>query len=119
MTDSDVYLPSASSSESCDTSYLSSKEEIEVASTVQPYEGEPRVSNEDFDEDWQKRFLACSFQVKSRSKNSHYWIFILLRFCFVFYGESYAENGWCVRFCYHNILFLRNKCGEGSPCSVL
>ena len=31
---------------------LSSKEEMEVASTVQPYEGEPRRSNEDFDEDW-------------------------------------------------------------------
>ena len=29
---------------------LSSKEEMEVASTVQPYEGEPRASNEDFDE---------------------------------------------------------------------
>ena len=31
---------------------LSSKEEMEVASTVQPYEGEPRRSNEDFDEVW-------------------------------------------------------------------
>ena len=31
--------------------FLSSKEEMEVASTVQPYEGEPRGSN-DFDEDW-------------------------------------------------------------------
>ena len=30
--------------------FLSSKEEMEVASTVQPYEGEPRGSN-DFDED--------------------------------------------------------------------
>ena len=50
MTDSDVYLPSASSTESCDTSYSSSKDEIEVASTVQPNKGEPRASNEDFDE---------------------------------------------------------------------
>ena len=58
MTDSDVYLPSASSSESCDTSYSSSKEEMEVASTAQPYEGEPRAPNEDFDGDWQRRFLA-------------------------------------------------------------
>ena len=66
MTDSDVYLSSASSSESCDTSYSSSREEMEVASTVQPYEGEPCASNEDFDEDWQKWFLACSFQVKTR-----------------------------------------------------
>ena len=48
MSDSDVYLPSASSAESFDTSYSSSKE---VASPIQPYEGEPRTSNEDFDED--------------------------------------------------------------------
>ena len=51
MTDSDVYLPSASSTDSCDTSYSSSKEEMEVASTVQHYEGEPRAPNEDFDGD--------------------------------------------------------------------
>ena len=31
MTDSDIYLPPASSNESCDISYLSSKEEMEVA----------------------------------------------------------------------------------------
>ena len=68
MTDSDVYLPLASCAESCDTSYSSSKEEIEVASTVQPYEGEPRASNEDFDEDWQRQFLACGSQVKIRKK---------------------------------------------------
>ena len=52
MSDSDVYLPSASSTESCSTSYSSSREEMAVVSTVQPYEGEPRASNEDFDEDW-------------------------------------------------------------------
>ena len=38
MSDSDVYLPSASSTESCDTSYSSSKEEMEIASTIQPNE---------------------------------------------------------------------------------
>ena len=51
MTNNDVYLPSANSTESCVTSYSSSKEEVEVAGTVQPYEGEPRALNEDFDED--------------------------------------------------------------------
>ena len=51
MSDSDVYLTSASSTESFDTSYLCNKEEMEVASTIQPYEGEPSASNEDFDED--------------------------------------------------------------------
>ena len=48
MSGSDVYLPSASFTESCDTSYASSKEEMEVASAVQPYVGEPRASNEKF-----------------------------------------------------------------------
>ena len=56
MSDSDVYLPSARSTKSCDASYSSSGGEMEVASMVQPYEGEPRASNEDFDEHWQ--FLA-------------------------------------------------------------
>ena len=41
MSDSDVYLPTASSTKSFDTSYSSSKKEMEVASTIQPYEGEP------------------------------------------------------------------------------
>ena len=81
MTDSDAHLPSAGSNESCDTSHSSSKEEMEVASTVQPYEGGPRASNEDFDQDWQRRFLASGFQIKTRTKNSLYWIFSLLRLC--------------------------------------
>ena len=68
MTDSDVYLPSASSTESCDTSYSSSKEETKVASTVQPYEGEPHASNEDFDEHWQRRCLACGFGSRLEQK---------------------------------------------------
>ena len=50
MSDRDVKLPSESSTESRDTSYSSSREEMEVASAVQPYKGEPRASNEDFDE---------------------------------------------------------------------
>ena len=36
------------------TSYSSSKEEIEVARTVQPFEEEPRASNKDFDKDLQR-----------------------------------------------------------------
>ena len=48
---SDACLPSASLNKSCDTSYSSSREEMEVAIMVQSYEGEPRASNEDFDED--------------------------------------------------------------------
>ena len=45
MSDSDVYLPSASSTESFDTSYSTSKEEMEVARTIQPHELKNRVEN--------------------------------------------------------------------------
>ena len=44
MSDSDVYLPSASSTESFE-------EEEEVANTIQLYEGKPRASYENFDVD--------------------------------------------------------------------
>ena len=56
-------------------------------------EGEPRESNEDFDQDWPRRFLACGVQVKIRTENSRYWTFSLLRLCFVFYGDVYVKNG--------------------------
>ena len=45
MSDSDVYLPSASSTESFDTSYSTSKEEMEVARTIQPHELKNSVDN--------------------------------------------------------------------------
>ena len=43
ITDSDICPPSASSTKNYDTLYSSSREEMEVASMVQPYEGEPRA----------------------------------------------------------------------------
>ena len=49
MSNSYVYLPLVSSTESFDTSHSGSKEEMEVASTVQPFKEEPRESNKDFD----------------------------------------------------------------------
>ena len=94
MSDSDVYLPWKNSTESCDTSHSSSREETEVARTVQPFDQpQPRASNEDFDEDWQRRFLTCGVQVKIGAKNSCYWIFGLLLSCFVLSGEIYVKNG--------------------------
>ena len=57
MSDSDVYLPS----------YPGGGEEMEVASTVQPYEGEPCTS--------------CSLK------------FSLMSLCFVFRGEIYFKSG--------------------------
>ena len=49
MSNSYVNLPLASSTESFYTSYSGSKEEMEVASTVQSFKEEPRESNKDFD----------------------------------------------------------------------
>ena len=92
MSHSDEYLPSANSMESCDTSHSSSRGEMEVPSMVQPYEGEPRASNEDFDKDLQRRFLARGVQVKLGQKSSRYWMFSLLRLCFGFYGEINVKN---------------------------
>ena len=66
MSNNDVYLPSASSTESCDIiqevrrngscEYVSPlRRRTECIPTkenrVHPYEGEPSASNEDFDED--------------------------------------------------------------------
>ena len=48
---------------------------MEVASKVQRYEGEPRASHEDFDEEWRRQFLACGVQVKIRTKKSLFWKF--------------------------------------------
>ena len=92
---------------------------MDVATTVQLYQGEPRASNADFDEDWQRRFLACGVQVKIRPKKSRYSVFSLLLLCFVSYGEIYGKNGYLCSFLLPQILFLRIKCGEGSPWSVL
>ena len=105
MSDNDVYLPSASSTESFDTSFSRSNEEMEVASPIEPYEGEPRTSNEDFDEDWLRRFLACGVQVKIRTKNSRFLMFSLFRLCFVFYGEIYVLKEWVAVFVFADITF--------------
>ena len=71
---------------------------------VQPYEGEPRASNEDLNEE--KKLL-------------------LLNVCeccvcvMISTAKSMLGIGSFVRFCCHNILFLRTECDEGSPWSVL
>ena len=42
---------------------------MEVASTIQPYKGEPCASNEDFNEDWLRRFLHVVFRSSLEQKN--------------------------------------------------
>ena len=79
MSDSNAYLSSASSTESCDTSDSSSWEEMEVAITKE----NPVVSHEDF---------ASGVYVQIRTENARCLMFSLLRLCFVFYGETNVKN---------------------------
>lgn len=111
MFDSDVYPASASSIESCITSNLRCNEEIELASTVETYDGQPSESNEDFDQDWPRRFLVCSVHVKIVTKTP-----MTECLCLFSVAKSMLRMGSCVRFCRHNILLLLIKSGEGSPC---
>ena len=56
---------------------------------------------------------------KSRLEQKNLIIESLLLLCFVSYGEIYGKNGYLCSFLLPQILFLRIKCGEGSPWSVL
>ena len=117
-TDGDVYLLSASSTETCDTLYSSNKEEIEVASAVQPYEGEPRASiaNEDVDGVWQSRFLACGVQVKIRTKKLPLLNVCECCVCVMFsMAKSMFRIGSCTRVCCHNILILSRQVRQRFP----
>ena len=51
MPDSNVYLSSANSTESYDTSYSSRREEMELRVRFSPTKENPVVLSEDFDED--------------------------------------------------------------------
>ena len=75
ISDSDVYLFLASSIESCDTSYSNRREEMEVASTVQPYEGEPRCIKRRFRRRLTKTVSRLQCLGQDRTKNSRYWVF--------------------------------------------
>ena len=61
---------------------------MEGASIVQPYEGEPRVSNEDFDEERQRRFLTNGVQVKIRTKKLPLLNVLFVAFLFLFYVKN-------------------------------
>ena len=84
MSDSDVYQPSASSMDGFDILYLSSKEELEVANTIQPCEGELRTT---------KTVSQVRCLGEDLNKYSWYPMFSLLRLCFVFRGKIYVKNG--------------------------
>ena len=99
---------------------LSSKEEMEVASTVQPYEGEPRRSNEDFDDKSDKNgFSPAVFRSRLEQKIPVTEYLVCCICVLSSMAKSMLRMGSCVRFCYHNIIFLRTTWGEGSPRSVL
>ena len=57
---------------------------MEGASIVQPHEGGPRVSNEDFDEERQRRFLTSGVQVKIRTKKLPLLNVLFVAFLFSF-----------------------------------
>ena len=57
---------------------------MEGASIVQPHEEEPRVSNEDFDEGRQRRFLTSGVQVKIRTKKLPLLNVLFVAFLFSF-----------------------------------
>ena len=100
MSDNDVYLV---------------KLEVRFNPTKENRVNETKISSKS-----DRQFLARSVQVEIMMKNSRYCMFSLLRLFFVFYGEIYVNNGYgFVCFWSHNILFLRTKCCEGSPKSVL
>ena len=56
------------------------------------------------------------FRSRLGQKDFRYWMFSLLRLCFVFYGEIYVKNRLL---CFRNILFLCTMSSEGCPQSVL
>ena len=81
---------------SFNTSYSNSKEEMEVANTVKPHEGELRASNEDFDEDWLRRFLERGVQVKNRTKKTPVTECLVCCVCVLFsMAKSMLLNGLC------------------------
>ena len=107
--------PSASSTQSCDTSYSSSREEMEVASTVQPLWRRTACIKRRFRR-WLTKtvsLLWCSGQDYQQKMP----VTECLACCvcvLLSTAKSIIRMNSCVRFCCHNILFLRTMCGEGS-----
>ena len=119
MSDSDVYPPSASSTESCVTSYSSSREEREGVSTVQPYGGEPRLQTKISTKTDEDGFSPTLFRSRLEQKFP-VTEYLVCYVCVLFsMAKSVLRMGSCVRFCCHNMLLLRTMCGEGSSRSVL
>ena len=85
MSDGDVYLASASSTENCNTSYPSNREEMEVARMVQPFEENRVYEMKILTKTDKDGFSPAVFRSKLEQKISvSYSVFSLLRFCFVF-----------------------------------
>ena len=69
---------------------------MEVANTVKPHEGGLRASNEDFDEDWLRRFLERGVQVKNRTKKTPVTECLVCYVCVLFsMAKSMLLNGLC------------------------
>ena len=111
--------PSVSSTESCDTSYSSSREEMEVASTVQPIWRTNRVHQTKISRMTDKdSFSPAVFRSRLQQKIPVTEC-LACCVCVLFsMAKSIIRMNSCFRFCCHNILFLRTMCGEGSSRAV-
>ena len=69
-----------------------------------PFEGEPRASNEDFDEDG---FSPAVFRSRLEQKIPPTEYLVCCRCVLFSLAKSMLKMGRCVRFCCHNILFHR------------
>ena len=67
-----------------------------------PFEGEPRASNEDFDEDG---FSPAVFRSRLEQKIPATEYLVCCRCVLFSLANSMLKMGSCVRFCWHNILF--------------
>lgn len=114
MSDSDDYLPTASSTNSSDTSYPSNREEMEVVSKVQPLEGELRQTQISTKTD--KDGLSPA-RLKQKTPVTEF----LLRCVCVLFSVAKSYKDWVdvfvsVAISYYSFAL---SAGDGSPWSVL
>ena len=107
---SDISLPSASSTKSFDTSKKKWKLQVRFSPTK-----ESRVHQRRFRRRVSK--TVCRLRYSGQDYNKTTVTERLVCFVCVLFSmeKSMLRMDSCVRFCCHNILFLRTKCGEGSP----
>ena len=112
MSDCGVYIPSASFTESWDTSYLSNKKKLKLRLRVSPTkEISVRLAKISTKTD-KDGFSPAVFRSSSEQKFPVTESFVRC-VCFLFsLAKSILTMGSCVCFCSHNLSFFRTKCRE-------